>query len=346
MSSDRTHLSVEEARALGERALCGIGYDAEESRIIADHVIDAALCGYEYSGLAKILNIPEHPRFAQPRRPMTILHETEVSALYDGGNNNGMVAMYHAANAAIAKAAAHGISVIGVTDSWMSGRSAYFVEMIARAGLVAIHTASSGAAVAPYGGSRPVLGTNPIAFALPGADGPLVLDMGTSAFMGTDLALRVRLGTPLPEGVAIDRDGHPTRDAQEARDGALLPFGGHKGFGLGLIVAAFGLLGGAALGPDKSDGGKSDGGKSDGYVFIAFRPDLLVPLADLQRELAALIARVKAVPPLPGFSEIRIPGEQSAKNRARLAREGLDIDRLVYERLTALAGVNEPVRAR
>ena len=328
MASDRIRLSVDEARALGERALSGIGYDAEEARIIADHVIDAALCGYEYSGLAKILNIPEHRRFAQPRRPLRILHETEVSALYDGGNNNGMVAMYRAARATIAKAAAHGIAIIGVTDSWMSGRSAYFVEMIARAELVAIHTASSGAAVAPHGGTRPVLGTNPIAFALPGADGPLVLDMGTSAFMGTDLALRVRLGTPLPEGVAIDRDGRPTRDPEEARQGALLPFGGHKGFGLGLIVQAFGLLGGAAVIP----------GHDDGYVFIAFRPDLLMPLADLKRELGALIDRVKAVPPLPGVAEIRIPGEQSAKNRERLLREGLEIDRLVYDRLTALAG--------
>jgi LDH2 family malate/lactate/ureidoglycolate dehydrogenase len=328
MASDRIRLSVDEARALGERALSGIGYDAEEARIIADHVIDAALCGYEYSGLAKILNIPEHRRFAQPRRPIKILHETEVSALYDGGNNNGMVAMYRAARATIAKAAAHGIAIVGVTDSWMSGRSAYFVEMIARAELVAIHTASSGVAVAPHGGTRPVLGTNPIAFALPGADGPLVLDMGTSAFMGTDLALRVRLGTPLPEGVAIDRDGRPTRDAEKARQGALLPFGGHKGFGLGLIVQAFGLLGGAALIP----------GHDDGYVFIAFRPDLLVPLADLKRELGALIDRVKAVPPLPGVAEIRIPGEQSAKNRERLLREGLEIDRLVYDRLTALAG--------
>ncbi len=332
MSSDRIRLSVDEARALGERALSGIGYDGEEARIIADHVIDAALCGYEYSGLAKILNIPEHRRFAQPRRPMKILHETEVSALFDGGNNNGMVAMYHAARATIAKAAAHGIAIVGVTDSWMSGRSAYFVEMIARAELVAIHTASSGAAVAPHGGTRPVLGTNPIAFALPGPEGPLVLDMGTSAFMGTDLALRVRLGTPLPEGVAIDRDGRPTCDAEEARHGALLPFGGYKGFGLGLIVQAFGLLGGAALVP----------GNDDGYVFIAFRPDLLVPLADLKRELSALITRVKAVPRQPGFAEIRIPGEQSAKNRERLLREGLEIDRLVYDRLSALAGVITP----
>jgi LDH2 family malate/lactate/ureidoglycolate dehydrogenase len=328
MASDRIHLSVAEARALGEGALRGIGYDAKEARIIADHVIDAALCGYEYSGLAKILNIPEHRRFRMPRRPMRIVHETTVSALYDGGNNVGMVAMYHAANAAIAKAAAHGIALIGVTDSWMSGRSAYFVEMIARADLVAIHTASSGASVAPYGGTRSVLGTNPIAFALPGAEDPLVLDMGTSAFMATELQLRARLGQPLPEGVAIDRGGQPTQDANEARHGALLPFGGHKGFGLGLVVQAFGLLGGAGLMPNNDDG----------YVFIAFRPDLLVPLAELRRDLGALIARVKAVPPQPGFAEIRIPGEQSARNRRRLTAEGLDIDQLVYDQLGALAG--------
>jgi LDH2 family malate/lactate/ureidoglycolate dehydrogenase len=332
MPADRIQLDVDEARALGERALRGIGYDAADAGIIADHVIDAALCGYEYSGLAKILNIPEHRRFAQPRQKMRILHETPVSALYDGGNNVGMVAMHHAANAAIAKAEAHGISVIGVTNSWMSGRSALFVEMIANAGLVAIHTASSGPVVAPFGGAKPALGTNPIAFALPSEDGPLVLDMGTSAFMATELQLRVRLNQLLPEGVGVDRDGRPTRDPAAVRDGALLPFGGpaggHKGFGLGLIVQAFGLLGGAALVP----------GNDDGYVFIAFRPDLLVPLADLKRELAALIARVKAVPRQPGVAEIRIPGEQSARNRERLAREGLTIDRLVFERLNALAG--------
>ena len=336
MSSDRVHLSVAEARALGEKALRGVGYDDEEARLVADHVIDAALCGYEYSGLAKILNIPEHRRFAQPRQPMRVLHETEVSALYDGGNNVGMLAMYRGAEATIAKAAAHGIAIVGVTNSWMSGRSAYFVEMIARAGLVAIHTASSGASVAPFGGARAVLGTNPIAFALPGPDGPLVLDIGTSAFMGTELALRVRLNQELPEGVAIDRDGNPTRDPAAAHDGggALLPFGGpsggYKGFGLGLIVQAFGLLGGAALMP----------GSEDGYVFIAFRPDLLVPLDDLKRELGALIERVKSVPLQPGVAEIRIPGEHSARNRERLLREGLTIDALVYEKLAALAGRN------
>ncbi len=331
MPENRVHLSVDEARVLGERALRGIGYDHDEARIVADHVVDAALCGYEYSGLAKILNIPEHRRFKQPRYPMRVLRETDVSVLYDGGNNVGMLAMYHAAQAAIDKAAAHGFSVVGVTNSWMSGRSAYFVEMIARADLVAIHTASSSATVAPLGGIGPVLGTNPIAFAFPTAEGPLILDMGTSAFMATELQLRVRLGQALPEGVAIDRDGNPTRDAAEARAGALLPFGGtasgHKGFGLGLIVQAFGVLGGAGM-VDSSE---------DGYVFIAFRPDLLMPLDDVKREISALIARVKATPRQAGVAEIRIPGENSARSREILLRDGLDCDRLVYDDLHRLA---------
>src|SRR5271157_6004234 len=173
MSPDRIRLSVVEAREHAERALRGIGYDAEEAAIVADHAIDAALCGYEYSGLAKILNIPEHGRFKRPRHTMKVVRETEISTLYDGGNNVGMLVMYHATRAAIEKAATRGIAVVGVTNSWMSGRSAYYVEMIANANLVGIHTASSTRSVAPPGGTRPALGTNPIAFGMPSSCGPV-----------------------------------------------------------------------------------------------------------------------------------------------------------------------------
>ncbi|HXP05473.1 MAG TPA: Ldh family oxidoreductase [Stellaceae bacterium] len=331
MPAGRVHLSVDEARDLGERALRGIGYEPDEAAVVTDHVIDAALCGYEYSGLAKLLNVPEHRRFALPRSPMRLLRETEVSALYDGGNNVGMLAIYHAAKATIDKAKAHCIALVGVTNTWMSGRNAYFVEMIAREGFVAIHTASSGGAVAPLGGIKPVLGTNPIAFAILTEEGPLILDMGTSAFMATELQLRVRRNEALPEGVAIDRDGRPTTDPAAAQAGALLPFAGYKGFGLGLIVQALGVLGGAGMVE----------GAVDGYLFIAFRPDLLIPLEQCRREVSALIDRVKAVPRAPGVAEIRIPGENSARNRERLRREGLDIDQLVYDELHRLAG-NRP----
>ena len=326
MPSDRVHLSVAEARALGEGALHGIGYDAEEARIVADHCIDAALCGYEYSGLAKILNIPDHRRFKEPRYPMTVLRETEISVLFDGGNNVGMLAMYHAARAAIDQAMARGFAVVGVTNSWMSGRSAYYVEMIAKEDFVGIHTAASSPSVAPFGGARAVLGTNPIAFGLPSSRGPVVLDMGTSAFMATELALRERLGQLLPEGVAIDPEGQPTRDPTAARQGALLPFGGYKGFGLAFIVQALGLLASAGLRPETDDG----------YLFIVFRPDLLVPLGEFKKEVSALVDRIKTVPRQPGFEEIRIPGERALRSRDRLLRDGIEIDALVYNALGTL----------
>jgi LDH2 family malate/lactate/ureidoglycolate dehydrogenase len=326
MPSDRIRLSVAEARDHAERAMRGMGYNTEEAYIVADHAIDAALCGYEYSGLAKLLNIPEHRRFKQPRRPIRVLRETEVSVLYDGGNNVGMLVMYHAARGAIAKAATHGFGIVGVTNSWMSGRSAYYVEMIANANLIGIHTAGSARAVAPPGGTRPALGTNPIAFGLPSSRGPIVFDMGTSAFMGTDLMYRERMGQLLPQGVAIDSEGQPTRDPSLARAGALLPFGGYKGFGLALIVQAFGLLAGSAL----------DADQDDGYLFVVFKPELLADLDEFKQQLGELTERIKATPRRPEVSEIRIPGERAFRGRERALREGIEVDRAVYEALATL----------
>jgi LDH2 family malate/lactate/ureidoglycolate dehydrogenase len=326
MTADRITLSVADARDLAEGALRGIGYDADEARIVADHVIDAALCGYEYSGLAKILNIPDAAHFKQPRRPIKVLRETDISLAFDGGNNVGMLALYHAAEATIRKAAAHGIALVSVTDAWMSGRSAYFVEMIAKAGLVAIHTAASGPMVAPPGGAKGVLGTNPLAIAIPSSREPVVLDFGTSAYMMTDLMLRERLGELLPEGVAIGPGGEPTRDPSLARRGALLPFGGYKGFGLALMIQALGLLGGAAQDGDP------------GYLFIAFRPDLLGPEDVLKRRVTQLIDDIKATPRQAGVAEIRIPSERAFRSRARLLVEGLTIDRLVFDALVAWRG--------
>jgi LDH2 family malate/lactate/ureidoglycolate dehydrogenase len=326
MSADRIHLSVAEARDHSERALRGIGYDAEEARIIADHTIDAALCGYEYSGLAKLLNIPEHRRFKRPRSAMKVLRETKISTLYDGGNNVGMLVMYHAARAAIEKAKARGISVVGVTNSWMSGRSAYYMEMIANADLVGMHTAASGRSVAPFGGTRPALGTNPIAFGMPSSRGPVVLDMGTSAFMGTDLAYRERLGQLLPEGVAVDAEGRLTRDPAQARLGALLPFGGYKGFGLAFIIQALGVFAGSAF----------DSEGDDGYLFVVLKPDLLIDPDDFKQQISALVDRIKASPRQPGVSEIRIPGERAFRSREQKLRDGIEIDRAVHDALKSL----------
>jgi LDH2 family malate/lactate/ureidoglycolate dehydrogenase len=328
MTSGRVRLSIADARALAEGALRAVGLRDDEARIVADHVIDAAMCGYEYSGLAKILNVAESEHFREPRRPMRVLRETEVSLAFDGGNNVGMLALFHAAQATIRKAAAHGIALVSVTDAWMSGRSAYYVEIIARAGLVAIHTAASSPLVAPPGGRRPVLGTNPIAIAAPSSRGPIVLDMGTSAFMMTEVMLRERLREPLPEGVALGPGGEPTRDATAARRGALLPFGGYKGFGLALMIQMLALLAGSA----------SDAASDYGYLFVAFRPDLLGPADAFERAATQLVERVKATPRQKGIEDIRVPSERAFRCRERALREGIEIDRTIFDALVALRG--------
>ncbi len=329
---DRIRLTVADARALGEAAMRGAGFDDDDARILTDHVLDAALCGYEYSGLPKLLNVVDYPEFRLPRRSVSVVRETGATALLDGGNTTGMVAAYRAAEATILRAQAHGLAIVCLGNTWMTGRSAYYCEMIARAGLVVIHTVAAPPLVAPFGGARSALGTNPIAFGFPTDGDPLVIDMGTSAFMATDLQFRARLGTPIPEGVALGPDGQPTTDATVAQQGTLLPFGGpdggYKGFGLALAMDALGAL---AAGTRPADA-------TSGYVFIAFKPDLFLPADAFRRDVSKRIEMIKATPRQPGIEEIRIPGERSQATRGRLAREGIEIDRKIHTALERLAG--------
>ena len=326
LTPDRMHLTADEARTLSINALMKAGYDEEQATVIADHVMDAALCGYEYSGLPKILNVLEHRFLRTPRRRMKPVHETPISALVDGGNNCGMYTLMRAAQMSIAKAQQHGIGIIGVHSSWVSGRGAIYVETIARAGLIGIHTVSSTQHVAPPGGAKAAYGTNPLSFGYPTAGDPFVIDMGTSAFMSTDMQFRQRRGELLPEGVAIDKNGKPTRDANAVADhGALLAFGGYKGFALAMAAQALGVFAGSGL----------DQESNYGYLMIAMKPDLLVPLDEYRKQLSATLARIKATPRQPGVDEIRLPGERSFKEREKHLREGIVIDKFIYDALLA-----------
>jgi LDH2 family malate/lactate/ureidoglycolate dehydrogenase len=328
---DRIRMTVAEARALGEAAMRGAGFHDDDARILTDHVLDAALCGYEYSGLPKLLNVVDYPAFKLPRRPVTVVRQSGATALLDGGNTTGMVAAYRAAEATIQRAQATGLAIVCLGNTWMTGRSAYYCEMIARAGLVVIHTVAAPPAVAPFGGARPSLGTNPIAFGFPTDGDPLIIDMGTSAFMATDLQFRARLGMPIPDGVALGPDGRPTTDAAAARQGTLLPFGGadggYKGFGLALAMDALGALT-AGIRPAEA---------TSGYMFFAFKPDLFLPAEAYRHEVSRRIDTIKATPRQTGVTEIRIPGERSYDTRTRLLREGIQIDQKIYAALGRLA---------
>ena len=328
INEDHVLLSVDDARTLGERALQRIGFTGDEAQIMTAGQIDAELCGYPALGLARILTISEHVNFKKPRSAIRIEHETPVSARMDGGNYPGFYAVYRAAQMAIEKAQTSRFAVVGMRNCWMSGRSAYYVEKIARAGFACAHFACSDGVVAPLGGRKPALGTNPMAFSLPGEADPFVVDIATSATNNGDVILAGRLKQLLADGVAIDAEGNPTRDPAAAIAGSILTFGGHKGFALSLMTQAMGLMAGTAL---------TNGKPADfGFLFVVFDPELLMPLPQFKQHLAALIAQIKATPLQPGVGEIRIPSERAFAQRRRSRAKGFMMTQRIYQRIAAL----------
>jgi LDH2 family malate/lactate/ureidoglycolate dehydrogenase len=330
---DVISLTIHEAHALGSAALESAGLTAGEARIVVDHLIDNSLCGYRFAGLPRILAIADSADIKRPRTPITIVHETPVSARIDGGNHVGYVAMHRCAEVAIEKATTSGIALVSANNSWFSGRNAYYLEKIARAGFVGIHTVGATPFVVPPGATTRFLGTNPIAIALPGDPDPFMFDMGTAAMMSGEVLLASYLGESFPDGIGVDAQGRPTNSAAEIVKGGVLPFGGHKGFGLSLVIQALGLLGGAsAPGGDVID---------RGFLFIVFDPALLLPRETFKAELMKLMSRLKALPKQPGVDEIRIPSERGFREREERRAAGcFTIDRPVYDRLINLGRRN------
>ena len=321
-------LSVAEATAVGERALRAIGFSKEDTAIILEQLIDNALCGYPFTSLPRILAISQNPKLKHPRKPIEIVHETPVSAMLDGGNNVGYVTVYKAAEIAIEKAQVNRFAVVGAHDSYYSGRNAYYVEKIVDAGFVAMHFACGQPLVVPPGGVKPAMGTNPYCFGFPAKDDAFIVDAGTAALQWGEVMLHAHIDKPLPEGVAVDQCGLPTIDPKEAFLGGVLPFGGHRGFGIALAMQAMGLLAGSSI---------PRGSVQDyGFLFVVFDPGLLMPAEQFAGQVTELIAAIKATPKQQGVTDIRIPSERAFREREVRYEEGIVIEQKVIDSLNAL----------
>src|SRR5262245_29597154 len=325
---DTVRLSGAEATALGQQALERVGYSGEDARIIVDQLVDNALSGYKFAGLPRILAIAGDEKTRRARQPVKIVHETPVSALLDGGNNVGYIVAYRAPEVTIAKARASGMASVGAYNSYYSGRNAYFVERIVREGLVAFHASSAYPRVLPPGGTRPMLGTNPISFGFPSDDGPVIFDMGTASFMWGEVSLHAHLQEPLPEGVGFDEHGRASRDAAAVLKGGVAPFGGHKGYGLSFAIQALGILAGAALARGQV--------RDYGFLFWVVDPNVMLPGGDFKRQMSQYVREIKATPRQPGVEEIRVPSERAVRERERRRKEGIVLERKVVESLRAL----------
>jgi delta1-piperideine-2-carboxylate reductase len=231
-----------------------------------------------------------------------IVRETVVSAFIEGNDGPAPAIAAYAVDLAISKVAQSGVALVGVRNKWPWLTAGYHVRRAAHFGYIAATWSAGVSIVAPHGGTRRVFGTNPFAVALPAAGGPIVFDSAITAGPASVLRDAKRAGQLLPEGVAIDPEGNATRDPEKGRMGALLPFAGHRGTGIALIIE---LLGGAWIGAKSG----TRRGVQRGFVFLVVDPDLFGFGADFPKWAEMLVEDMVAAAKSPEAAHI--PGRMA-----------------------------------
>ena len=226
-----------------------------------------------------------------------------------------------------------GCAVLTIRNSYNCGVLGYHVERLARDGLVAIGFTNAPASIAPAGGQKPVVGTNPVALAVPSDSGGVafVLDQSASVVAKSEIMARSREGRAIPEGWALDADGQPTTDAEQALKGSMAPSGGYKGFGIGLLVEVMAAaLSGATLGIQASPFSGTEGGPpKTGQCFLALSPDAFSSdtFADRIQALTQAIATQ---------GEARLPGSRRLAHRQRSESDGVSVDQSLIDRIQSI----------
>jgi L-2-hydroxycarboxylate dehydrogenase (NAD+) len=260
--------------------------------------------------------------------------------LIDGQRGLGQPAALLAAEVAARKAHEVGAAAVGVTESEDIFMIGYYAEQIARAGAIGLVFTSGPPLVHPHGGMEKMLSTNPIAFGIPtGGAHPFVFDMATSAQSNARIRQAAYHGEQVPPGSGIGPDGRPTNDAATIRKGAISPLGGHKGFGLGLVVALLsGPLTGSDIGPALA-GMIGDGpAAAQGHFFIAIDPAALGDPTAFEERVRTYLEQIKSSRRAPGAEPIRIPGERAFAERERCLREGIEVLTATWDIIGGLAG--------
>lgn len=238
-------------------------------------------------------------------------------AVYDAHNGFGQVAAEQAMKDCMERAGASGIAAVGVRNSNNFGMAGYFGEMAAGQGMAAIIFANAAPAIAPTGGVKPLLGTNPLCYAFPGSDTqpPVILDMATSVAARGKIRLAAKNGEKIPMDWAIDKNGNPTDNPEEALAGALLPLGGYKGYGLALFVDLFaGLLTGSAYAGGVQPLSRTEVPSRNGHLFIVLDVNKFIDEKEYRTRLDFLRKEILGCG-APG--DVLFPGERGYREAGR-----------------------------
>ncbi len=333
LEDERVLLAVDAVVDLVTGIFIDLGCRAAIAREVAEHLADANLCGMESHGLMRTLQYAEQFESgymhadAEPE-----IRVNENGAVFADGNGGiGIPAMRLANDEGCRRAREQGVSAVAIVNVGHTGRLGAFTEAAAEQGVLSICFGGGGREkwrqVAPYGGRRGMLPTNPYSIAVPGGErGPMMFDFATSKIAGGWIYAARSAGARLPDNVLMDPEGRVTRDPEDYfRGGAIMPSGGHKGYALALAAE---IVAEAMLGPTAIEGG---------WLLLTVDTARYQEPSTLQRIAEEILDDMRNCPPAPGFDRVEIPGEREREHRLRSVDSGIALPARTWAQIEALS---------
>lgn len=320
-------------RTLSAALLSAAGCPDGEAAVVADHLVKANLAGHDSHGVIRLRDYVPWLKsgMVRPGRVARIAFETDVSAVVDGDLGLGQAIGEDAVRIGAEKAWAHGLALIAIRNTGHLGRIGHWAERAAEAGLISMHfvnTSGFGMLVAPFGSAQARLSANPMAYGTPMGDRPpVILDISTAAVAEGKIKVAQAAGKSLPAGAVLDADGNPTQDPNAFYGpprGAILPFGGHKGHGLSVMIE---LLAGALTGGGTTDpSGKTAGSLVNNMLSLYLAPDVLGTGASYSQEAGRLAEWITSARPVQADGRILLPGDIERETAAHRRANGIPLD--------------------
>ncbi len=308
-----------------KETLAQAGFPDRTANLVARHLCDAEMKGVRSHGVMRLARYVDSIKqgIFEPSAVPRVVSETSNLITVDGGRGIGITAIEYALDELITRTKENALAAAGIVNCDHTGRIGAYAERAAENGRVAIIIGGGGRDkwpnVAPHGGTKGVISTNPYAFSVPAApNDPLVCDFATSTLSTGAIVVAKNSGEPLAEGLALDRNGQPTTSANAvAEGGCLLPAAGPKGSGLAMIAEA---LGSAVMGP----------AHQFNWLMVVMRADAFRPLEAVRRDVNVLMSTVRATPPIGGVERVMTAGEPERRNADLARQEGIVITERVW----------------
>jgi ureidoglycolate dehydrogenase (NAD+) len=317
--------------------LVALGARDNEAGVVADGLVWANLRGGDGHGVSRLpryIGIIERGEIdlkAEPR----LVHDRPASFLLDSGHGFGPVAVMRAAALAVERAKNIGVCYGIVRETTHTGAIGRYAQWIAQQNCAALVIGCGPALMAFHGTRVASMATSPIAIAVPRGDGVMLLDMATSTISNGKILQARSTGTPLPPGTVLTADGEPTTDPKDAE--ILLPLGGPKGSGLGLMFEMLASILAAAPIQSRALGPENRTRHVANLAMLAIDIASFRPLADFAKDADALVAILKSMPRRAGFDEITMPGERSDRTEALRRKNGIPIPAKLWAELERIA---------